>query len=175
MAESVKVIKLNDYIIPGISKEANVVYDYATPWARYIKERVHPEDAGMLTELMQVEALKEALSAHGKFVITYRVLEDGNTHYYQAKFIKLDDYAGMKDSVLASFQNMDAVVEKKLADARELENTKNALEAALAAADKANKAKTDFFFNLSHDIRTPMNAIIGFTDLLNSVCSLKGQ
>lgn len=31
---------------------------------------------------------------------------------------------------------------------------------------KANKAKTDFLFNMSHDIRTPMNAIIGFTDLL---------
>lgn len=33
-------------------------------------------------------------------------------------------------------------------------------------ADAANKAKTDFLFSMSHDIRTPMNASIGFTDLL---------
>ncbi|MDO4501559.1 MAG: ATP-binding protein [Coriobacteriia bacterium] len=34
------------------------------------------------------------------------------------------------------------------------------------AAQAASKAKTDFLFNMSHDIRTPMNAIVGFTDLL---------
>ncbi len=165
--KSVKVINPDGSIFPKLSKEINIVYDYATLWAKYIKERVHPEDAAMLADFVQAEALKEALAQKGECIITYRAMKGENTHYYQAKFIRLDEYAGMKDSVLASFQNMDAVMEKKLADAKELENTKNALEAALADADKANKAKTDFFFNLSHDIRTPMNAIIGFTDLLN--------
>ena len=32
-------------------------------------------------------------------------------------------------------------------------------------AEKANAAKSAFLFNMSHDIRTPMNAIIGFTDI----------
>ena len=40
------------------------------------------------------------------------------------------------------------------------------LELAKAEADRANQAKTDFLFNMSHDIRTPMNAIIGFSDLI---------
>lgn len=38
--------------------------------------------------------------------------------------------------------------------------------AARKAAEAANEAKTTFLFNMSHDIRTPMNAIIGFTELL---------
>ena len=42
------------------------------------------------------------------------------------------------------------------------------LEAAAAAADAANKAKSTFLFNMSHDIRTPMNAILGYTDLARS-------
>lgn len=39
-------------------------------------------------------------------------------------------------------------------------------EAQLQIANAANKSKTQFLFNMSHDIRTPMNAIIGFTNLL---------
>ena len=41
-----------------------------------------------------------------------------------------------------------------------------ALEAAVEAAEKAGKAKTDFLSNMSHDIRTPMNAVVGITTLM---------
>lgn len=39
------------------------------------------------------------------------------------------------------------------------------LQVALDMAKSANRAKTEFLFNLSHDIRTPMNAILGYTDM----------
>ena len=42
------------------------------------------------------------------------------------------------------------------------------VEAALEVAEKASKAKTDFLSNMSHDIRTPMNAIIGITTLMKN-------
>ncbi|MBE6007239.1 MAG: response regulator [Sarcina sp.] len=51
---------------------------------------------------------------------------------------------------------------------REDRNQRDALANALVAAEHANKAKTAFLNNMSHDIRTPMNAIVGFTALATS-------
>ena len=48
---------------------------------------------------------------------------------------------------------------------REDQRQKEALAQALVAAENANRAKTTFLNNMSHDIRTPMNAIFGFTEL----------
>ena len=53
--------------------------------------------------------------------------------------------------------------EKKMEE--QLRQQKIDLQDALAAAQHANRAKTTFLNNMSHDIRTPMNAIIGFTSL----------
>ncbi len=58
---------------------------------------------------------------------------------------------------------MDIDDEKRME--AQLEAQRADLEDALAAAQHANRAKTTFLNNMSHDIRTPMNAIIGFTSL----------
>ena len=44
--------------------------------------------------------------------------------------------------------------------------TQKKMEEALRQAETANQAKTTFLFNMSHDIRTPMNAIVGYTELM---------
>ena len=48
---------------------------------------------------------------------------------------------------------------------KKLKKAKNVATEALQTAENANKAKTDFLSNMSHDIRTPMNAIIGYAEL----------
>ncbi len=57
----------------------------------------------------------------------------------------------------------------------EREKLQNALSSALVEAQAANKAKTAFLNNMSHDIRTPMNAIVGFTALAASHIDKKEQ
>ena len=61
----------------------------------------------------------------------------------------------------------DINIEKQIEQRRqkELERNNHLLKEALAVANHANQAKTTFLNSMSHDIRTPMNAIIGFTSL----------
>ncbi len=70
--------------------------------------------------------------------------KDGSPITFVGFFIDIDDE-----------KRMEAQLEAQRVD----------LEDALAAAQHANRAKTTFLNNMSHDIRTPMNAIIGFTSL----------
>lgn len=70
--------------------------------------------------------------------------EDGSPITFVGFFVDIDD-------------------EKKLE--AQLDAQRTDLQDALAAAQHANQAKTTFLNNMSHDIRTPMNAIIGFTSL----------
>ena len=65
-------------------------------------------------------------------------------------------------------QKVKAALEAERKMDAELREQQEQLSLALAAAQQANRAKTMFLNNMSHDIRTPMNAIIGFTSLAAS-------
>jgi PAS domain S-box-containing protein len=59
------------------------------------------------------------------------------------------------------------VTERQLLD-RALQETNIALESAKSAAEKANLAKSDFLSSMSHELRSPLNAILGFGQLMES-------
>ena len=86
-------------------------------------------------------------------------------------FLLIHDIRRTKKEVIEK-ENARLELERKN---RELAESQKALSDALAAAEHANHAKTAFLNNMSHDIRTPMNAIVGFTALAASHIDNKEQ
>ena len=159
--ETVQIIKLNGYVPDGLRGAAeNEQRCYQSVIARYADERVHPDDIDAFLKALDVATVRAALQAQDEYTGHYRILDDdGEVHYFEYRYILMDAADGeAPDEVVAGFRNIDAIIEEE-AKNREL------LSSALAAAEHSNRAKTNFLNNMSHDIRTPMNAIIGFTSL----------
>ena len=124
---------------------------------RYITSCVHPEDREMMLQSCMPEALKEYLQEKGVHHINYRTLCNGETRYFQMKIVRTGTW-GEKHAVVFGFHNADDEIRSEM-------EKQGMLQDALSQANRASKAKSIFLSNMSHDIRTPMNAIMGFTTL----------
>ncbi len=125
---------------------------------RYIQQTVHEEDKERLRQFCQVEDLKKKLMEQGVRHVNYRaVTDDGAVQYYQLKAVRTGSW-GRQCGIVIGLRSVDEEMRKEM-------EHKELLETALMQANRASRAKSVFLSNMSHDIRTPMNAIVGFTAL----------
>ena len=123
----------------------------------YIREFVHEEDQDMLREFLSPDSMKEGLVQRQLFYTNYRSVQSGEVKYYQLKVVRAGEWNTSHGMVLG-LRSVDEETRKEM-------EQKEQLEDALLQANRASKAKSIFLSNMSHDIRTPMNAIVGFTAL----------
>ena len=120
-------------------------------------EFVHPDDRNKFLMKSGLPPIAEKLQLAPVYSFNFRTLNNGKTEYYQAKYVLVD--IGGEKSVVMGYRSIDAETRQQLQYQAELNEAREKAEAA-------SKAKSRFLFNMSHDIRTPMNAILGFSDRL---------
>lgn len=124
---------------------------------RYIEAGVYDEDKEPLRQAVSRENLKQELLTKSAYHFNYRTTCCGELRYFQVKVVRAGEWDKSRGIVLG-FRSVDE-------ETRSERERRTLLENALSQANRANKAKSVFLSNMSHDIRTPMNAIIGFTSL----------
>ncbi len=148
-------IKDQDTSLFGSVFSGKLIFSESTE--RYIQEFVHEEDRDMLRGFLSLEKMKEGLAERLLFYTNYRTVQNGEVKYYQLKVVRAGRWNEGHGMVLG-LRSVDEETRKEM-------EQKALLEDALLQANRASKAKSIFLSNMSHDIRTPMNAIVGFTAL----------
>jgi len=130
-------------------------------------ETVHPDYREEFSRKFTRKALTEAFQ-RGESILSMDVPHlggDGIYHWNFTQVVKVESPYTHDLIEITLSRNID---EDRRMQQEILEKERKAkllLEDALKKAEKANKAKSDFLSRMSHDIRTPMNAIIGMTEL----------
>ena len=118
-----------------------------------LEHLIYPDDRDRFMAVFTKERILSILKRDGSFTTKYRLMLEDEPTYVSMKATLLVDEDG--SHLVIGTNNIDAQMKREQ-------------EFQQKMSDARNKAKNDFLANMSHDIRTPMNAIVGYTNIANS-------
>ncbi len=150
-SNSVRAIRFPE-VVEEISEEE---FSYDLLWDDFARKTLHPSWYEDMKRELSLQHFRELIvEGYDRYTIEgYRKI-NGEYHYISCNVY----FGGKKNWAILALQ--DTHEQKK----RE-EESRSALKEAYELAQNANKAKSDFLSKMSHDIRTPLNAVIGVTEL----------
>ncbi len=129
----------------------------------YINTWVHPEDRQTLSQSVSLPYIRAKLLRAKSYSINYRILTGEESTYLQLRIVNVSNSRHISQ-IIMGYRGIDEDIQ------REMEQ-KKMLEEALHSANLAIAAKQTFLSNISHDMRTPLNAILGYTALAKEYIS----
>ncbi len=111
-ARTLKPIKLGGYVPDYFKENYSIDASYDTFFSEYIKHRVYKEDRDFMSQAIALDTIIEKLEEHTEYSSSYRVKENGELHFYEFKYTKLNE-----DTIIVGVMNIDKIVN----DAKEKE------------------------------------------------------
>ena len=121
---------------------------------------VDTQAEGYDKERLSIQSIQERLTADVPYLQYEDRIRGDGVRWLQISVLCLKRKRGVPVSVLAAVQDVSELKERE-------QRSRIALEDAYQSAQAANEAKRTFLFDMSHDMRTPLNAVIGFAGLLD--------
>lgn len=146
----------NGRIISDFCRECDNRWSKIIP--SYAKVMVSDTTNGEFEKQLGLEALR---SQEKDYSMTYEFKSETGINYHQVRVAYVKKKDGTRMAVVGT-RNIDSLIKKERMQEEKLKK-------AYDAAKSANKAKTEFLNNMSHDIRTPMNVILGYNQLMKSL------
>ncbi len=128
---------------------------------------VLPEYRDIWNKIVDLDFFREYLADSDRKELVYQV-SGAEIEWRRAVIQVIQRKDGVASLFIWTFMRIDKERAEKLSLLETIQKQHEALQQALEMAQSANRAKTVFLNNMSHDIRTPMNAIIGYTGLAAS-------
>ena len=150
------------YLISEEAKEIKPIVEssgtLSSSLRRFADDFLHEEDKEKFLWFADTEHIRQALENTRSHKLMVRRNYRGTWKWLELNMIKVEPVDRPAENVILAFTNRDEQVKQEFKAKQELED-------ALSLAQAATEAKSTFLFNMSHDIRTPMNAITGFTNM----------
>ena len=134
----------------GVQKEGG---DFFNVSRKNMERLMHPDDLGRFLRVFTKENVLAIVRRDGHFTTKYRLMLGGEPVYVSMKATLLEE--GGTSQLIIGTNNIDAQMKRET-------------EYQQLMADAKTSARNDFLANMSHDIRTPMNAIVGYTNIANA-------
>ncbi len=136
--------------------DAPLAHRYSEAMQSFLSAYVQPDTREPLLELCDPQAVICRFREEKGFAVRYRILPNQwNQEFFEMHFVDVSE-SGQEHAMVLGIRCVDEAVHEE-------QTQKQLLQDALEAANRASAAKSDFMSKMSHDIRTPMNAIIGMT------------
>ena len=156
-------LQRDDQVRAAVTMNGLIGMKYSEAIKGYIERFVHPDDIERIIQESSLDNLRDVLQRETSFVIRMRrrpMPESAEYGYGEWRILRLH-LDEERFTVVFAVRDADNDVLKEM-------KQQQLLQEALAEAEHASRAKTTFLSNMSHDIRTPLNAIIGFTSIAAS-------
>lgn len=126
----------------------------------HLREAMHPEDWPTVRKALKLSVLSREMLEHAGYCeVECRLRQpSGDDLWTRIQCYQTEEADLQPSRMVMLFSNIDQ-------SKRRSEQLREAMETAYRSAEAANRAKSTFLSNMSHDIRTPMNVIVGMTRL----------
>ena len=145
------------YVVDTLGKPSSSFSGFTEFVKEMAKTAVFEDDREDFIAALSQDRIEYAFRRSSEYYVDFRLCYGGEYVYCQMKLV-MPDSDQIDSSMLVGYHIIDEQIKKE-------KQVQNELEFAREAAETANRTKSSFLFNMSHDIRTPMNAILGFANM----------